>query len=184
MADKKAILVNARGMKLAGSGESLDKLNKKAAILPNADASGITEKAQALGGVKTDAASLAQTLEKNVLAIIEGGEAALAAALEAANRKTLVVVAADDGVAFYGLGVNGKAGKVERKAGADDIVLTIATIADMPIGPDCEAAVLYQVLKDPNLKLNEIIKLQEALARMESVIERNNREPWDKHDCA
>ncbi|MBD5641311.1 MAG: hypothetical protein HDQ91_02685 [Desulfovibrio sp.] len=54
----------------------------------------------------------------------------------------------------------------------------------MPIGPDCEAAVLYQVLKDPNLKLNEIIKLQEALARMESVIERNNREPWDKHDCA
>ncbi len=47
-----------------------------------------------------------------------------------------------------------------------------------------EAGVIYQVLKDPNLKFNELIKLQEALARMGSVIERNNREPWDKHDCA
>ena len=184
MADKKAILVNAKGMKLSGAGEASEKIAKKAAVLPNADATSIVEKAQALGGVKTDAANLADVLEKNTLAIIEGTETALAAALEAANRKTLVVVAADDGVAFYGLGVNGKAGNVQRKANADDIVLTIATVADMPIGPDCEAAILYQVLKDPNLKLNELIKLQEALARMESVIERNNREPWDKHDCA
>ena len=71
-----------------------------------------------------------------------------------------------------------------RSVYAGDVALTIATIADMPIGEDCEAGVIYQVLKDPNLKLNELIKLQEALARMESVIERNNREPWDKHDCA
>lgn len=184
MADKKAILVNAKGVKLASSGEALDKLNKKAAVMPNADANGLADKAAALGGVKCAHADLAQTLEKATLAIVDGAEDAVAGALEAANRRTLVVVAADDGVAFYGLGINGKAGKVARKADADDIALTMATIADMPIGGDCEAGIIYQVLKDPNLKLNEMIKLQEALARMESVIERNNREPWDKHDCA
>ncbi len=184
MADKKAILVNAKGMKLAGSGEALDKLNKKAAVLPNADASGLADKAVALGGVKCAPADIASTLEKSVLAVVDGAEDALAAALDAANRRTVLVVAADDGVAFYGLGINGKAGKVARKVDAGDVALTIATIADMPIGEDCEAGIIYQVLKDPNLKLNELIKLQEALARMESVIERNNREPWDKHDCA
>lgn len=184
MADKKAILVDAAGMNLAGSGEALDKLNKKAAILPNAETAGLADKAAALGGVKTDAAGLAGTLENAAFAVLSGKEEAVAAALEAANRRTVVIVAADDGVAFYGMGVNGKAGKVERKVGADDVALTIATLADLPIAEDCTAAIIYQVMKDPNMKLNEIVKLQEALARMESVIERNNREPWDKHDCA
>ncbi len=184
MSDKKAIFIDAAGMNLANSGEALDKLNKKAAVLTSADASGLADKLVALGGVKADAASLAQTMESAVLAVLSGKEEALAAALEAANRRTVVVVAAADGVAFYGMGINAKAGKVARKVTADDIALTIATLADLAIGEDCTAAIVYQVLKDPNLKLNEIIKLQEALARMESVIERNNREPWDKHDCA
>lgn len=184
MSDKKAIFIDAAGMNLANSGEALDKLNKKAAVLTSADASGLVDKLVQLGGVKTDAASLAQQMESSVLAVLSGKEEALAAALEAANRRTVVVVAAADGVAFYGMGINTKVGKVARKVSADDIALTIATLADLPIGEDCTAAIVYQVLKDPNLKLNEIIKLQEALARMESVIERNNREPWDKHDCA
>lgn len=184
MAEKKAILVDAAGTRLTGSGDALDKLNKKAAILTDADASGLVDKALALGGVRTDTASLPQTLESASLAVISGKEDALAAALEAANRRTVVIVAADDNVAFYGMAINPKAGKVARKVDADDIILTIATIVDLPITEDCTAGIIYQVLKDPNLKRNEIIKLQEALARMESVIERNNREPWDKHDCA
>ncbi|MBQ9405978.1 MAG: hypothetical protein IJU37_04465 [Desulfovibrio sp.] len=184
MADKKAILVISQGMKLADAGEALDKLRKKAAVLPHADVVGLADKAVALGGVQTDVAGLAGVLEKNALAVICGQGEAVGAALEAANRRTLVVVAADDGVAFYGMGINGKAGQVARKVDADDIVLTIATLADVPIGGDCTVGIIYQVLKDPNVKLNELIKLQEALARMESVIERNNREPWDKHDCA
>ena len=40
------------------------------------------------------------------------------------------------------------------------------------------------MMKDPNLKISEINKLKEAISRMESVIARDNREPWDKHDCA
>ena len=59
-----------------------------------------------------------------------------------------------------------------------------ATIADLPVGEACTGAIIYQVMKNPNLKLEEIKKLKEALVRMESVIQRDNREPWDKHDCA
>lgn len=181
MADKKGIVVIASGMALADAGE---KLNKKAAVLTAADAAGLADKVAALGATKTAAADIAAALEKDSFLLVEGDAEAVAAALEAANRRTLVVVCAADGVAFYGLAVNSKIGQVARPVTADDIALTIATIVDKPIAEDCTAAVIYQVLKDPNLKLNEIIKLQEALARMESVIERNNREPWDKHDCA
>ena len=52
------------------------------------------------------------------------------------------------------------------------------------VDEDCTGAIIYQVMKNPNLKLEEIKKLKEALVRMESVIQRDNREPWDKHDCA
>ena len=93
-------------------------------------------------------------------------------------------MAASNGVAFYGLAINGKAGVVERAVTAADVALTIATIADLAIDGSCTAAVIYQVMKNPNLKLDEIKKLKEAIARMESVINRDNREPWDKHDCA
>ena len=184
MADKKAILVIGKDLNLASGGEALDKLNKKAALLVKADAANLAAQAEALGAVRTDPQGLAAALEKAPFALCEGGADVVAAALEAANRRTLVVVAANDGVAFYGLAINAKAGHVERVVNAADIALTIATIVDLPIAADCTAGIIYQVLKDPNLKLNEMIKLQEALARMESVIERNNREPWDKHDCA
>ena len=116
--------------------------------------------------------------------MITGAEDALQAALDAANRRTVIVLAGKSGAAFHGMSINSKVGEINRQADADDIVLTVANLVDVPIGDDCEARVLYQVFKDPNLKLNEIIKLQEAIARMESVLERNNREPWDKHDCA
>ena len=108
----------------------------------------------------------------------------MAAALEAADRRTLVVVAAADGVAFYGLAVDSKAGAVARAVNAQDIAVTIATIADLPVSAQCTGGIIYQAMKNPNLKLDEIRKLKEALVRMESVIQRDNREPWDKHDCA
>ena len=156
MAEKKALLVLADALDLNGSGEALDKLKKKAAVLSHADAA---------------------------LVIVEGADA-LAPALEAADRRTLVVVVSASGTAFYGLAVNPKAGIVGRAVNAQDIAVTIATIADLPIDEDCTGAIIYQVMKNPNLKLEEIKKLKEALVRMESVIQRDNREPWDKHDCA
>ncbi len=184
MAEKKALLILANTLDLNGSGDALDKLKKKAAIVPGADAAGLGELAAALGGVSVQAAGIEAAFAADAgLVIVEGADA-LAPALEAADRRTLVVVATASGTAFYGLAVNGKAGVVERTANAQDIAVTIATIADLPIDETCTGAILYQIMKNPNLKLEEIRKLKEALVRMESVIQRDNREPWDKHDCA
>lgn len=185
MAEKKALLILADKLDLSASGDALDKLRKKAAILPNANAQGLKELANALGAVTADTAGIQASLEANAaLVMVDGGAEALAAALEAADRRTLVVVATNRGTAFYGLAVNAKAGTVERAVNAQDIAVTIATIADLSIDETCTGAIIYQVLKNPNLKLDEIQKLKEALVRMESVIQRDNREPWDKHDCA
>ena len=186
MAEKKAILVLADSLDLNASGNTLDALRKKAALLPHADCAGLAAVAEKLGAVKTDASGIQAALdgakEDSVLVMVEGD--ALAAALEAADRRTLVIVATGKGAAFYGLAINAKAGTVERAVNAQDIAVTIATIADLPVDENCTGAIIYQVMKNPNLKLDEIRKLKEALVRMESVIQRDNREPWDKHDCA
>ncbi len=182
MAEKKAILVFAADLDLASAGDLL----KKAAVLPNANCEGLAEAAEKLGAVKTDAAGIAAVLETpgdTVFAVLEGKEA-LAAAVEAADRRTLIAVATGKGAAFQGLAINGKAGSVDRAVNAQDIAVTIATIADLPICGCCTGGIIYQVMKNPNLKLDEIKKLKEAIVRMESVIQRDNREPWDKHDCA
>ena len=186
MAEKKAILVLADSLDLNAFGDTLDALRKKAALLPHADCAGLAAVAEKLGAVKTDASGIQAALdgakEDSVLVMVEGD--ALAAALEAADRRTLVIVATGKGAAFYGLAINAKAGTVERAVNAQDIAVTIATIADLPVDENCTGAIIYQVMKNPNLKLDEIRKLKEALVRMESVIQRDNREPWDKHDCA
>lgn len=176
MAEKKAVLV------LNASADSL----KKAALLPNASCSGMAEAAEALGAVRAEAdgiAALFETPGETVFVLAEG-DAALAAAVEAADRRTLIAVVNGSGAAFQGLAINGKAGSVDRAVNAQDIAVTIATIADLPVSEACTGAIIYQVMKNPNLKLDEIRKLKEAIARMESVIQRDNREPWDKHDCA
>lgn len=183
MAEKKAILLLAPELSLNAASEALDKLRKKAALLPKACKDGLEARAVALGAKTVDTSALTEKNEEAFL-LLKGGEAELAAILEHADRRTLVVVAGADAAAFYGLAVNGKAGAVERAVNAEDIALTIATIADLPIAAECTGAIIYQVMKNPNLKLDEIRKLKEALLRMESVIQRDNREPWDKHDCA
>lgn len=184
MAEKKALLILADALDLAASGDALDKLRKKAAVLPNADAQGLKDLALALGAVAADASGIQAALDADAAFVMAEGADALAPALEAADRRTLVVVATACGTAFYGLAINPKAGTVERAVNAQDVAVTIATIADLPIDDTCTGAIIYQALKTPNLKLDEIQKLKEALVRMESVIQRDNREPWDKHDCA
>jgi hypothetical protein len=176
MAEKKAVII------LNAAEETL----KKAAFLPHANCSGLTEIAEKLGAVKTDAQGIATALAapgETVLVLTEGNDA-LAAAVEAADRRTLLVVANDNSAAFQGLAINAKAGSIDRNVNAQDIAVTIATIADLPICECCTGGIIYQIMKNPNLKLDEIKKLKEAIARMESVIQRDNREPWDKHDCA
>lgn len=185
MAEKKALVLMASGLSLSGSGEAMDKFKKKAVLLPNAQTAGLKEILTAMGGVAVPAGGLeAACATEDVLLMLTADEAVLAAALEAADRRTLLVLVTDAGVALHGLGMDAKAGSVDRSVNAQDIAVTIATVMDLPVDNTCTGGVIYQAMKNPNLKLDEIKKLKEALIRMESVIQRDNREPWEKHDCA
>lgn len=73
---------------------------------------------------------------------------------------------------------------MERSCWLWDLVPTICYLTGIPVPPTCEGAVLYQAMKDPDFKDKELKKLSEGIARMEAVMSRNSREPWDHHDCA
>ena len=192
MSDKKALIVLAPAAKLQQPGTNLEKFLKKGALFT-----------QYAGGDPGEAEALDKAVPRlrpeEVAAAVESGTAlaiielppgdreidkALGTILDGIDRRSVVAVAAGDSLAFYGTGVNSKAGALSRACHARDIIPTLAYIADFPIAAGCVGAILYQALKSPNLKLEEIGKLREALVRMEGVLARDNREPWDKHDCA
>jgi hypothetical protein len=111
-------------------------------------------------------------------------ETAMETVLDGADRRTTIAVVGKSALAFYGNGIDNKVGTVERAATAKDVLPTLASVGEFSLTTNCTGAVLYQVLKSPNTKLDEIHKLKEALQRMEGALARDNREPWDKHDCA
>lgn len=190
--DKKAILLKIDGKSIEGDGAALKKFTGKAAVVSDYQSGDVmTEAGVVEGALITDAAGLADALAgfKGFVAAdlsaadVAGLENAMAAALEAADRNTLVVLASAENLYFYGLGIK-RSAAVERKALAKDVVPTICYVADLPVPATATGAVLYQVLKDPNLKLNEIKKLKDGLARIEAAMHRESKDPWDKHDCA
>lgn len=192
MAEKKALVVLAPAAEL-GAGASVEKLLKKAALFSTFAAGEVIDAAVAAETVtKLQPAEVAAAVENGVaLGVIDLGaadtaalDAALEVILDAADRKTVIAVVAANALALHGAGINAKAGSVARAASAKDIVPTLAYITDFPITTECCGAILYQALKSPNLKLDETTKLKEALIRMEGALARDNREPWDKHDCA
>jgi predicted AlkP superfamily phosphohydrolase/phosphomutase len=82
---------------------------------------------------------------------------------------------------FNGPGIK-KGLRLERTMWLQDIVPTICYLADLPLPADVDGAVLWQVLKDPNMKQKEIAKLKEGLARMEKALQIKERPIWDhKH---
>jgi hypothetical protein len=86
-------------------------------------------------------------------------------------------------LSFTGPGVK-KGYRLERTCNIIDLVPTVCYLLDLPLPPKAEGAVLYQVLKDPDFKSKEIEKLKSGLARMETALQRGERQPWDKHECA
>jgi len=84
---------------------------------------------------------------------------------------------------FTGPGIK-KGHRMQRTCSLLDLVPTVCYLLDLPIPAQAEGSVLYQAFKDPNFKLKEIQKLKDGLARMETALARQEREPWDKHDCA
>ena len=193
MAEKKVILLAAGSVETNGDGVAWGKFKKKCVAMANYAPGDVAAfAAKVSGAVKTTADALAAAFEGDTaFAYVTCGdldapglEDLLAKTLAAADRRTLVILAATNALMFYGLGVNTKASSVERPAEAKDVIPTAAHIADLPLPDDTTGAVLYQVLKETNLKLNEVLKLKDALARMETALQRDSREPWDKHDCA
>ena len=74
--------------------------------------------------------------------------------------------------------------RLDRTVLLEDIVPTICYVADLPMPENVDGAVIWQALKDPNMKQKELSKLRDGLLRMEAAMARKDRAPWDKHDCA
>jgi predicted AlkP superfamily phosphohydrolase/phosphomutase len=77
-----------------------------------------------------------------------------------------------------------KGHRLQRTVWLPDLVPTICYLLDLPIPAQAEGAVIYQALKNPDFKIEEINKLKAALTRMETALQRGERQPWDKHECA
>ena len=84
---------------------------------------------------------------------------------------------------FTGPGIK-KGYRLQRTCNLVDIVPTICYLMDLPVPSTVEGAVLYQAFKNPDFKSDEIGKLRAGLGRMETALQRGERQPWDKHECA
>lgn len=193
MAEKKVVLIVCGEADVTGNGAALEKFMKKACSLASFNNEDMLAEAVKIEGVATVAVDgVAKAFEDGAaFAVVELGnadaevlDAALTQVSEVSDRRTLIAIATNNGLHLGGLGIDKKAGAVARSASPSDVVATFCYVADLLVPADCSGAILYQVLKDPNMKLKEIGKLKDAIARMEVALQRDNREPWDKHDCA
>lgn len=192
MAEKKALLILATSAEIAG-GEGTGKLLKKGALFKNYSAGDVlnasVDKAE-ITAVNAD--GLAAAVEAGTaLMVLDLGsadaavmETAMVKVMDAVDRKTVIALVGKNGLALYGQGIDTKVGDIARPVKAEDVLPTLAAIGEFKLTPEAAGAVIYPALKTPNSKLDEIEKLKEALKRMEGALARDNREPWDKHDCA
>jgi hypothetical protein len=190
MADVKAVLVEVPSI-VEGGGPGSKELFSKGAIftdytpgpLPDAsvDPSWVTEgDLQSFKNLLADGKELirldltpSSNFEEELFQILDDGD-----------RKTIYAVLSPKALAFYGHGVEKKAGKIERQAKHLDVLPTLSVVAEFFLTKNIKGSILYEALKNPNYKLSTIGKLKAALGRLEKVLKRDNQEPWDKHDCA
>lgn len=192
MAEKKALIVLASSAEIAG-GEGTGKLLKKGAMLKNYSAGDVLNASVDKGEITAVTADglAAQVEAGTALMVLDLGaadtasmEAAMVKVMDAVDRKTVIALVGKNGLVLYGQGIDPKVGEVARPVAAADILPTLAAIGEFKLSAEASGAVIYPALKSPNSKLDEIEKLKEALKRMEGALARDNREPWDKHDCA
>lgn len=180
-----------------GEAEQLVKMRRKGALVPLTVTKDL--KTEALAGAMegesiADAARSAGYVVEPIapgseLSVADGvmDEAGLLAVLDQAlaipSTRMLIVVVARALVLFYGLGIE-RGIVLEKPLPAACIAPTLAWIGDLPLPAGVEAAPAYAVLKGLNFKAKEIAKLKDANDALMLKIERDNRKPWDKHDCA
>jgi len=61
---------------------------------------------------------------------------------------------------------------IERNVWLTDIVPTICHLAELPVPKDCEGAIIYQALEDPDAKLKELQSLRKNVDRLKRMVER------------
>lgn len=180
-----------------GEAEPLVKMRRKGALVPLTVTNALESEALAgasAGESIVDAARSAGYVVEPIgpgseLSVVDGvrDEAGLLAVLDQAlavpSTRMLIVVAARSTALFYGLGIE-RGIVLEKPLPAACIAPTLAWIGDLPLPADVEAAPAYAVLKGLNFKAKEIAKLKDANEALMLKIERDNRKPWDKHDCA
>ncbi|WP_295637664.1 hypothetical protein [uncultured Mailhella sp.] len=178
--------------------EQMVKLRRKGALVPlKAEHDLVTEAlaGSAAGGESmVDAARAGGYVVEPMahgseLSLVEGvkGEEALLAVLDQAfgvnSTKMLLVVLGQNSAVFYGLGIE-RGLVLDRELPAACVAPTLAWLGDLPLPAQVEAAPAYAVIKGLNFKAKEMAKLKDTNDALMLKIERDNRKPWDKHDCA
>ena len=177
--------------------EPFAKLRRKGAIVPLAAAKDVRLEALAGAGEGESIVDAAKAAGHAVGPVAAGselsvtdnvhGETELCAVLDqvfaVASPKMLVVVVAPAMALFYGLGIERNV-MLEKPLPAACIAPTLAWLGDLPLPSGVQAAPAYGVIKGLNYKAKEIAKLRDGYEALMLKIERDNRKPWDKHDCA
>ena len=70
-----------------------------------------------------------------------------------------------------------KKGEVlKRRVNLVDVVPTLCHLADLPVPRDCEGAIIYQALEDPDAKSNELERLRDNFRRLKAIYEAQQAE--------
>lgn len=180
-----------------GTAPSLEKLRQKGALAPltvekdlKTEAGAGASSGQMIWDAATEAGLVVEpiTEEGSDFFVVDAAtEEDLIKALDEAfglsSKKLLVVVACPTLAVFYGLGIE-RGVTLDAPIPAAAIAPTIAWLADLPLPSGVEAPAAYKVIKGLNFKMREVRKLIETNASMMEALERGNRKPWEKHDCA
>ncbi|MCG8632388.1 MAG: hypothetical protein MI863_01095 [Desulfobacterales bacterium] len=188
MADKKVILIISEEAELEGQ-DHVAKFTKKAAKAENYEAQDLLALARKVpGGVECGPEEIKAAFDKDAAFVFFRAngdmETIMGHVMAAMDRRTMILWTGKTCAWFGGFGTK-KGGATQRPVKACDIIPTINYVADIPLTGDEDGAVIYQILKDPNLKAKEISRLKDAVSRMEAAMERaEGHDPWKKHDCS
>lgn len=188
MPAKKAVIIVADKADLIPGNPVVNKFIKRSATISDYQGGDIAAEAISLAGCKsTDPEDLKDVLSsKTPVVCIDLGspskaklESVIAITLEAADQHSLIIFVTQKEIYFYGFGI--KRGKrIDRTSFSKDIIPTICYVTDHPLPENVTGAILYQVLKDRDMKRSQIKKLKDALIRLEAAMEYESLEPWDR----
>lgn len=97
-------------------------------------------------------------------------------------RYTIICINAMDSAIIYGSGI-ARAKRIDTPFPAGAIGSSLAYIANFPMPEDCEAPIIFPVLRDINRRFREYAKLHTLIDSTLHLLDRNVRPAWIKHGC-